>query len=154
SVGAICSASVAALAPFLANPNASCNDATNATVEFFSSQGPTTDGRTKPDISAIDGVAVSGAGSFGTTFFGTSAAAPHAAAIAALTAQAAPCVLQSSGSPLAIESARTTLRDLVVNSAVSLNPTGTADDVSGAGRVDAVAAVQRTLPILTGPKTV
>jgi hypothetical protein len=46
------------------------------------------------------------------------------------------------------------LRDLVVKSAVSLNNTGVADNVSGAGRVDAVAAVQRTLPIFTGPKTV
>ena len=154
SVGAICSASAAASTRFLTNPNASCNDTTNSTVEFFSSQGPTTDGRTKPDVSAIDGVSVSGAGSFGTTFFGTSAAAPHAAAIAALTAQAAPCVLETSGSPLAIDAARTTLRDLVVKSAVSLNHTGVADNVSGAGRVDAVAAVQRTLPIFTGPKTV
>jgi hypothetical protein len=45
------------------------------------------------------------------------------------------------------------LRDLVVKSAVPLNNTGVADNVSGAGRVDAVAAVQRTLPIFTGPKT-
>jgi hypothetical protein len=154
SVGAICSASAAASTQFLTNPNASCNDTTNSTVEFFSSQGPTTDGRIKPDVSAIDGVSVSGAGSFGTTFFGSSAAAPHAAAIAALTAQAAPCVLQTNGTPLAIDAARTTLRDLVVKSAVPLNNTGVADNVSGAGRVDAVAAVQRTLPILTGPKTV
>jgi hypothetical protein len=154
SVGAICSASAAASARFTSNPNASCNDTTNSTVEFFSSQGPTTDGRTKPDIAAIDGISISGAGSFGTTFFGTSAAAPHAAAIAALTAQAAPCVLQTSGSPLATDAARTTLRDLVVKSAVSLNNTGVADNVSGAGRVDAVAAVQGTLPIFTGPKTI
>lgn len=154
SVGAICSASAAASGQFLTNPNASCNDTTNSTMEFFSSEGPTTDGRTKPDISAIDGVSVSGAGSFGPTFFGTSAAVPHAAAIAALTAQAAPCVLQTSGSPLAIDAARTTLRDLVVKSAVPLNNTGAADNVSGAGRVDAVAAVQRTLPIFTGPTTV
>jgi len=154
SVGAICSASAAASGRFVTNPNASCNDTTNSTVEFFSSQGPTTDGRTKPDVSAIDGVSISGAGSFGTTFFGTSAAAPHAAAIAALTAQAAPCVLQTSGNPLATDAARTTLRDLVVKSAVPLNGTGVVDNVSGTGRVDAVAAVQRTLPIFTGPKTV
>ena len=121
-------------------------------MEFFSSQGPTTDGRTKPDVSAIDGVSISGAGSFGTTFFGTSAAAPHAAAIAALAAQAAPCVLQTSGSPLATDAARVTLRDLVVKSAVTLNGTGVADNVSGAGRVDAVAAVQRTLADLHRPE--
>jgi hypothetical protein len=154
SVGAICSASAATSTQFLTNPNASCNDTTNSTVEFFSSEGPTIDGRTKPDVSAVDGVSVSGAGSFGTTFFGTSAAAPHAAAIAALTAQAAPCVLQTSSSPLAVDTARSTLRDLVVKSAVPLNNTGIADNVSGAGRVDAVAAVQRTLPLFTGSNTV
>jgi hypothetical protein len=40
--------------------------------------------RQKPDITAADGVSVTGAGGFGISFFGTSAAAPHAAAIAAL----------------------------------------------------------------------
>lgn len=40
--------------------------------------------RQKPDITAADGVSVTGAGGFPTTFFGTSAAAPHAAAIAGL----------------------------------------------------------------------
>ena len=154
AVGAICSASATASSAFTTNPNASCNDITNSTIEFFSSQGPTIDGRTKPDVSAIDGVTVSGAGSFGTTFFGTSAAAPHAAAVAALAAQAAPCVLQSNRSPLAPDAARTTLHDLVVKSAVSLNSTGQPDNVAGAGRVDAAAAVQRTLPTFTGSKTV
>jgi hypothetical protein len=62
--------------------------------------------------------------------------------------------LETNGSPLAMDAARTTLRDLVVKSAVSLNNTGIADNVSGAGRVDAVAAVQRTLPIFTGSKTI
>jgi len=154
SVGAICSASSNASARFVANPNPSCNDTTNSTVEFFSSQGPTLDGRTKPDVSAIDGVSITGAGSFPTTFFGTSAAAPHAAAVAALAAQAAPCVLQSGSNALAPDAARTTLRDLVVKSAVPLNANGVADNVTGAGRVDAAAAVQRTLPSFTGPRTI
>ena len=74
---------------FTSNPNASCLDTTNSTIEFFSSQGPTIDGRMKPDVVGIDGVAISGAGSFGTTFFGTSAAAPHVAGIAALAAHPA-----------------------------------------------------------------
>ena len=38
----------------------------------------------KPDMTAADGVSVTGAGGFPSPFFGTSAAAPHAAAIAAL----------------------------------------------------------------------
>ena len=47
-----------------------------------SSQGPTNDGRTKPDLAAPDNVAT-GTSPY-TTFPGTSAAAPHAAAAAAL----------------------------------------------------------------------
>src|SRR5262249_37419340 len=73
-------------------------------VELFSSDGPrrlfyTSDGvpftpgnvsstggivRQKPDLSAADGVSVTGVGGFGSPFYGTSAAAPHAGAIAAL----------------------------------------------------------------------
>ncbi len=49
---------------------------------------PTTQIRQKPDIAAIDGVTVSGAGGFPSPFFGTSAAAPHTAAIAALLLEA------------------------------------------------------------------
>jgi len=49
-------------------------------IEFFSSLGPTSDGRVKPDIAAPDGVANT---TFG-TFFGTSASAPHVAGAMAL----------------------------------------------------------------------
>ena len=52
---------------------------------FFEPDGtPTFEVRQKPDVVAVDGVSVTGAGGFPTTFFGTSASAPHAAAIAAL----------------------------------------------------------------------
>lgn len=44
----------------------------------------------KPDITATDGVAVTGNGGFPTTFFGTSASAPHIAAIAALVKNISP----------------------------------------------------------------
>jgi hypothetical protein len=153
SVGAICSASAAAAAAFRTNPSESCNDTTNSTVEFFSSRGPTLDGRQKPDISAIDGVSITGAGGFGTTFFGTSAATPHAAAIAALVAQSAPCLLSSGSGQLDAVAARAALRDLVVGSAFSLSMTGQPDNESGSGRVDAAAAVGRTLPVFTGTTT-
>ena len=59
-------------------------------LEPYSSRGPVTitaplaASRPKPDCSAVDGVRVTGAGSFPTEFWGTSAAAPHAAGIAAL----------------------------------------------------------------------
>src|SRR6185295_19282858 len=109
---------------FSSNPSESCNDITNSTMEFFSSHGPTLDGRQKPDVSAIDGVSITGAGRFPSTFFGTSAAAPHAAGIAALAIQSAPCLLESDGNRLEAVAARTALRDLIVGSAVALTATG------------------------------
>ena len=59
----------------------------------FSSTGGTV--RQKPDITAADGGVVSGAGGFQNPFFGTSAAAPHAAAIAALVKDAVPGITQA-----------------------------------------------------------
>ncbi len=46
----------------------------------------------KPDLTAADGVSVTGVGGFGSPFFGTSAAAPAAAAIAALVLSAQPTI--------------------------------------------------------------
>ena len=48
--------------------------------ESFSSEGPTTDGRAKPEIAAPDGVKTS----LSSAFYGTSAASPHATGAAAL----------------------------------------------------------------------
>ena len=68
----------------------------DGTLEPFSSQGPTVDGRTKPDITAFDGVSTTtfGPASTGTTcdggFLGTSSAAPHATGAAALVKSANP----------------------------------------------------------------
>ena len=73
-------------------------DPGNNDAEPFSSRGPSTvfrpqfQIRQKPDIAAIDGVSVTGTGGFPSTFFGTSAAAPHAAAVAALLLSTGPMV--------------------------------------------------------------
>lgn len=55
---------------------------TTGPQESYSSQGPTNDGRTKPDLCAPDKVNT-GTSPY-TTFYGTSGAAPHAAGAAAL----------------------------------------------------------------------
>jgi hypothetical protein len=54
--------------------------------EYFSSQGPTNDGRTKPDISGPDNVSTH---TFG-KFLGTSASSPHVAGACALVKQVYP----------------------------------------------------------------
>ena len=65
-------------------------------LRLYSSQGPTIDGRVKPEVTAYDGVTspVFGAASTdpaaNTGFYGTSAAAPHVAGAAALIKSAAP----------------------------------------------------------------
>jgi subtilase family protein/ASPM-SPD-2-Hydin domain-containing protein len=149
SVGAICSASAAAAAQFSGGSNESCNDTSNSTIEFFSSRGPTVDGRVKPDVSAIDGVSVSGAGGFGKVFFGTSAAVAHLGGVAALALQSAPCLLSRTAATTSADVARSQLRSMILNSAVALSPTPP-DTIFGSGRVDALAAVQPTLPTRTG----
>jgi hypothetical protein len=149
SVGAICSASAAAASSFPSDE--SCLDTSNSTAEFFSSRGPTLDGRMKPDIAAIDGVSTTKAGSFAGPFFGTSAAAPHLGGIAALLLQSAPCLLNRAASTVPAPDARTTVRNLVVGKAFPLSPSP--DNVFGAGRADAFASVRATLPAWKGRAT-
>ncbi len=136
-------AATPALAAF-PNPFSSSN-----VVETFSSDGPRriffqADGtaitpgnflatggllRQKPDITAADGVSVTGVGGFPSPFFGTSAAAPHAAAIAGLLKSADP-----SFTPAQIRLALT-------GSAIDIEGPGVDRD-SGAGIIDAFAALQ------------
>ena len=98
------------------------------TIETFSSRGPVTilfpatEIRQKPDLTATDGVAVTGAGGFPSPFYGTSAASPHIAGVAAL--------LMSGGRTAA--AVTTALRQ----TAVDLGAVTT----YGAGRIDAFAA--------------
>ncbi len=119
-------------------------DSGNDTIEFFSSRGPariffpSSQERLKPDLASVDGGVITGAGGFGQEFpsgsgdirfFGTSAAAPHAAGVAALILDANPNLTPAQ------------VRDALMSAAVDLGAPG-ADNTFGAGRIDAFEAVQ------------
>jgi len=127
-------------------------------VETFSSDGPrkiffqangtplgSPVDRLKPDISAADGVTTATPGF--NPFFGTSAAAPHAAAIAALMQDAA-------GGPSSIAPAQ--IRTAFNSTSLDIEAVGVDRD-SGVGILDALAAVgfvaPFTDPVLTGGGT-
>lgn len=78
--------------------------------------------RQKPEITAADGVSVTGVGFFPTLFFGTSAAAPHAAAIAAILKSGNPSLTPSQ------------IRQAMINTAIDIEQPGV-DVLSGAGIV-------------------
>ena len=140
-------------------------------IEPYSSQGPTeatpqAPARMKPDITATDGVSVTGAGGFGSngslttsppcapgdtpcSFFGTSAAAPHAAAIAALVLQA------SSGSSVDPAIERANLRNFLTSTAAPLPGVSQAipNNIEGFGLLDALAAVTAAQGLPSGSFT-
>lgn len=117
------------------------------TVELFSSDGPrrifynangtpftpgdvsSTGGMVlqKPDITAADGVSVTGVGGFPSPFFGTSASAPHAAAIAALIKSAGPFT-------------NAQIKTALLSTAIDIEAPGTDRD-SGAGIIMAFEAI-------------
>src|SRR5207253_1426601 len=82
----------------------------------------------KPDITAADGVSVTGVGGFPSPFFGTSAAAPHAAAIAALVKAANPSLTAAQ------------IRTVLISTAIDIQAAGVDRD-SGAGIIMARDAV-------------
>ena len=121
------------------------NDPGNQDIEYFSSNGPTLDGRVKPDVTGIDGVSTTGAGKFGNPFYGTSAATPHAAGIAALLLQAAPCLLANSTGARDSADARATLRSLALVNSVPLGAP-IPNNIFGYGRFNALAAADLEVP--------
>ena len=94
--------------------------ATNLTdgVEWFSGEGPTTDGRDKPEVSAPNRVVTS----LKNSFAGTSAAAPHVAGAAALLLAQNPAL------------SNVQLRDLLINTAHDVWNAGF-DSRTGHGRI-------------------
>ncbi len=97
----------------------------NDALEPFSSQGPTNDDRTKPDVVAPDGVSTSVP--LLSPFNGTSASAPHAAGAAAL-------LLGINPSPT-----NQTLRTALESTEKDLGTVGK-DNLTGSGRIDVWAA--------------
>lgn len=108
---------------------------TPSTIEYFSSIGPSRIysypsysfvDRAKPDLVAVDGNQITGAGGFGSggRFYGTSAAAPHAAACAALVWSAFPGLLNVD------------VKQRLLDHAVDLGASGY-DNTYGYGRIDA-----------------
>lgn len=158
-------------------------------VEAYSGQGPTqttpvtSTAYNKPNIVAVDQVCITGAGGFGNAipngvscpvappaaytpmiFGGTSAAAPHVAAIAALTLQMAPCLLYSNGSQSAAVTRQILYNALTGGSPPGLTPPTLSfpsplpgyllplpNNAEGYGLVDALTSATGMLPVPAAP---
>lgn len=130
------------------------------TIESFSSHGPSsiispsdatistraaiTELRQKPEFSAPDCVSTTVPGF--TTFFGTSAAAPHAAAVAALVLEAIEFTESNAtlGDTTIAKRQVVEVKNALTSTAVDLGQPGF-DNISGFGRINAFAAVQSVL---------
>jgi subtilisin family serine protease len=110
-------------------------------ISFFSSAGPTRDGRQKPEVSAPGHEIIAARSrTQGTTrMSGTSMAAPHVTGLAAL-------LLQAAGPTLSVAD----LRALLINHARPATTTGW-DARLGNGRVDGLAALQGQLGLTPAP---
>jgi hypothetical protein len=108
------------------------------TLAFYSSQGPTTDGRVKPDISAP--TTVSGASYGPESFTGTSSSTPHVSGAAALVWQANPGWT------------REQVRDYLLQNAIDLGPTGP-DSAFGYGRLELPDPGEGAAPVEVVPTT-
>ncbi len=98
-------------------------------LEAFSSHGPTRDGRTKPDLTAPDGVSISTEGWRDSGFYGTSASAPHVAGAAALALEALPTLTPGQ------------LQSWLEDQALDLGTAGK-DNAYGAGRLNLATTVR------------
>jgi hypothetical protein len=111
---------------------------------YFSSRGPTADGRTKPDISA-PGVAITSARAGSTNGYvaesGTSMATPFVAGVVLLMLDQNPAL-----TPAQVKAA-------LMSSAVDWGPSGV-DNTYGAGRLDAYAAVRAAGAPINAPPAV
>jgi subtilisin family serine protease len=95
------------------------------TGEPFSSQGPTSDGRVKPDLAAPDGVDTASYLAQGSPFFGTSASTPHVAGAIAL--------LKSAFGIYSLDQ----VVEILYGRALDRGPSGK-DNQFGEGRVDVI----------------
>jgi len=118
-------------------------------LEPFSSQGPTTDGRIKPDVAAYDGVSTATYGNSnsleyehgGTGFFGSSASAPLAGGAAALVKQRFPAWRPAD------------IREFFSNWALDMGSPGP-DNRFGAGRLYLPQSIATATPTVTPTPTV